>query len=162
MPRGIFFRVGDFSLLARGVKFFNMKPIYSLFKKVLPIFCVLLVQSCEVENPTIFSGEVVDLETGQEIPEVTLLVSVYEKSPLLTLPGIIRVDTVQTDSQGKFRLMVPYNEQYSRFTLNVLKKLADGSLEFVNGNRDCSPYDCNSFKPGNAYKFKLKIPLDSL
>ena len=139
-----------------------MKPIYSLFKKVLPIFCVLLVQSCEVENPTIFSGEVVDLETGQEIPEVTLVVSVYEKSPFLTIPSIIREDTVQTDSQGKFRLVVPYNEQYSRFTLNVLKKLADGNLEFVNGNRDCSPYDCSSFKPGNAYQFKLKIPLDSL
>lgn len=139
-----------------------MRLKYKSVKIVMQIFCALLIQSCEVENPTIFSGEVVDLQTGREIPNVTLVLSVYEKSPFLTIPSIVRVDTVQTDSLGKFRLVVPYNERYSRFTLKVLKKLADGSLEFVNGNRDCTPYDCSSFKPGNAYKFKLKIPLDSL
>ncbi|WP_133557228.1 hypothetical protein [Algoriphagus boseongensis] len=128
----------------------------------MQFFCVLLIQGCEIEEPTIFSGEVVDLQTGREIPKVTLLFSVYEKSPFLTIPSIVREDTVETDSQGKFHLVVPYNEQYSRFTINVLKKLSNGSFEFVNESRDCSPYDCSSFKAGNAYKFKLKIPLDSL
>jgi hypothetical protein len=74
-----------------------------------------LIQSCEREDPTVFSGEVVDLLTGSENPGVTLLVSVYEKPPsFLTLSGIIREDTIKTDSQRKFRLVIPYSGQYSR------------------------------------------------
>ena len=140
-----------------------MKSNYRLVKNILGIICMLLIQSCEREDPTVFSGEVVDLSTGSEIPGVTLLVSVYEKPPsFLTLPSIIREDTIETDSQGHFGLVVPYNEQYSRFAINVLKEEANGTYVFVNGGRDCSPYDCSSFKAGNVYKFKLKIPLDSL
>lgn len=109
-----------------------------------------------------FSGEVVDLRTGSAIPGVTLLVSVYEKAPLLTIPGIIREDTLETDSQGKFRLVVPFDERYSRFTLNVLKEVSTGTFEYLNGEQDCSPYDCSEFIPGKVYKLRLKIPLDSL
>lgn len=133
----------------------------NFLKIALQLFCLLLIQSCGPEDPTVFSGEVVDTATDREIPGVTLLVSVYEKAPFLTLPGIIREDTLETDSQGKFRLVVPYNEQYSRFTINVLKEVTTDAYEFVNG-KDCSPFDCSSFKAGNIYKFKLKIPLDSL
>lgn len=134
-----------------------------LVKNILGIICILFIQSCEREDPTLFSGEVVDLSTGNVIPGVTLLVSVYEKPPsFLTLPGIIREDTIEADSQGKFRLLIPYNDQYSRFTIHVLKEGPTGIYEFVNGETDCSPYDCSSFKAGSVYKFKLKIPLDSL
>ncbi|RIW14130.1 hypothetical protein D0X99_15120 [Algoriphagus lacus] len=138
-----------------------MNQNYNFLKKALQLFCLLLIQSCGPEDPTIFSGEVVDTATDREIPGVTLLVSVYEKAPFLTLPGIIREDTLDTDSQGKFRLLVPFSEQYSRFTISVLKEVATDTYEFVNG-KDCSPYDCSSFRAGNIYKFKLKIPLDSL
>lgn len=138
-----------------------MNQNYNSLKRVLQLFCLLLIQSCGPEDPTVFSGEVVDTATDREIPGVTLLVSVYEKAPFLTLPGIIRLDTIETDSQGKFRLVVPYNEQYSRFTIHVLKEVTTDTYEFVNG-KDCSPFDCSSFKAGNIYKFKLKIPLDSL
>lgn len=139
-----------------------MNSSYRLVKNILGLICMLLIQSCEREDPTVFSGEVVDLLTGSEIAEVTLLVSVYEKAPFLTLLSIIREDTIETDIQGKFHLVVPYNDQYSRFTINVLKEVASGTYEFVNGETDCSPYDCSSFKAGNVYKFKLRVPLDSL
>lgn len=138
-----------------------MKQNFNFFKKALQLFCLILIQSCGPEDPTVFSGEVVDLRTGSEIPGVTLLVSVYEKSPLLTIPGIIREDTLETDSQGKFRLVVPFDERYSRFTLNVLKEVIPGIYEFADG-KDCSPYDCSSLIPGKVYQFRLKIPLDSL
>lgn len=140
-----------------------MNSSYRLVKNILGIICIFLIQSCEREDPTVFSGDVVDLLTGSVIPGVTLLISGYEKPPsFLTLPSIIREDTIETDSQGKFRLVIPYNDQYSRFTINVLKEEITGIYEFVNGETDCTPYDCSSFKAGNVYKFKLKIPLDSL
>ena len=139
-----------------------MKQKYNFLKKALQLCGILLIQSCGPEDPTVFSGEVVDLRTDREIPGVILLVSVYEKAPLLTLPGLIREDTIETDSEGKFRLVVPYNEQYSRFTINVLKEVGAGTFEFANGESDCSPYDCSSFIAGKVYKFRLKVPLDSL
>lgn len=133
-----------------------------LVSNILGITCILSILSCEIEDPTVFSVDVVDKVTGSVIPNVTILVSVYEKPPsLMTLPNIIRLDTTETDSLGHIRLVVPYNEQYSRFTLKVMKEVATDTYEFVNG-KDCSPYDCSSFKAGNVYKFKLKIPLDSL
>lgn len=92
-----------------------MNQNYNFLKKALQLFCILLIQSCGPEDPTVLSGEVIDLRTNSEIPGVTVLVSTYEKAPFLTLPGIIREDTIETDSLGKFRLVVPYNEQYSRF-----------------------------------------------
>lgn len=134
----------------------------NLFRAVLLILGVLLMQSCEIEKPTAFSVDVVDWETGEEIPGVTLLVSVYEKTSFLSLPGIIRQDTIETDGQGHFSLVVPYDERFSRFTINVLKEIASDIYVYVNGKKDCSPYDCSSFFRGHAYKFKLKIPLDSL
>lgn len=139
-----------------------MKPNNKLVKKILQIFCMLLIQSCEREDPTVFSVNVEDIVTGSEIPGVSVLVSVYEKSAFLTLPGIIREDTIETDSRGYFHLVVPYNEQYSRFTINVLKEGANDTYEFVRGEMECSPYDCSSFKAGNVYKFRLQISLDSL
>lgn len=139
-----------------------MKSNYRLVKNILVIICMLLIQSCEREDPTVFSVNVVDILTGSEIPGITVLFSAYEKPPsFLTLPNIIRLDTIETDSLGHLRLVVPYNEQYSRFTLKVMKEVSTDTYEFING-KDCSPYDCGSFKAGNVYKFKLKIPLDSL
>lgn len=138
-----------------------MDQKYVFLKKALQLYCILLIQSCVSENPTILSGEAVDTKTGGGIPGVIVLISAYEKAPFLTLPSIIREDTLVSDSQGKFRLMVPYNELYSRFTINILKEVSDGAYEFANG-KDCSPYDCNSFLPGKAHKFTVKIPLDSL
>lgn len=140
-----------------------MKPKRKLLNTILLLFCMVLTQGCEKEDPTVFSGEVIDFSTNNEIPGVTLLFSVYEKSPsFLTLPSIIREDTIRTDSQGHFRLVVPYNEKYSRFTINVLKEEVNNTFSYVNGETDCSPYDCSSFKAGNVYKFKLRIHLDSL
>ena len=63
---------------------------YRLVKNIMGVTCMLLMLSCEREDPTVFPGEVVDLSTDSEIPGVTLLVSVYEKPPsFLTLPSII-------------------------------------------------------------------------
>lgn len=132
-----------------------------LLKKALLLSCILLIQSCVSEDPTVLSGEVVDTKTGLKIPGVTVLVSVYEKASFLTIPALYREDTLVSDSQGKFRLVAPYNEGYSRFTINVLKEVASGTFEFASG-QDCSPYDCNSFLPGKVHQFKVRIPLDSL
>ncbi|RIW12891.1 hypothetical protein D0X99_17480 [Algoriphagus lacus] len=93
---------------------------------------MVLIQSCGLEDPTVLSGEVVGLRTDSEISSVTLLVGVYEKTPFPTIPSIIREDTIETDSQGKFRVVVPHNEQYSRFTINVLKKVANDTNVFFN------------------------------
>jgi hypothetical protein len=57
--------------------------------------------------------------------------------------------------------MVPYNEQYSRFTINILKETTLGTYEFAKG-KYCSPHDCGSFLPGKVYQFTVKIPMDSL
>ena len=136
--------------------------IPTFWKGFVQIFIALLLSGCEREDPTIFSGDVVDMATGRKIPGVTLLFSVYEKSTFLTLPGIIRLDTVKTDAQGHFNLVFPYDERYSRFSLEVLKEAANGSFDYIRGEKDCTPYDCSSFRSGYAYKFLLKIPQDSL
>lgn len=102
-----------------------------------------------------------DTKTGGGIPGVIVLISAYEKAPFLTLPSIIREEPLVSDSQGKFRLVVPYNEQYSRFSINILKEVASGTYEFANG-KDCSPYDCNLFLPGKVHQFTVKILMDSL
>ena len=138
-----------------------MKQNYKSVKRILQLICLLLIQSCISEDPTLLSGKVVDTKTERGIPGVTVLISAYEKAPFLTLPGIVREDTIETDSQGKFRLVVPYNEQVSRFTVTILKEVATGTYEFANG-QDCSPYDCSSFLPGKTHQFTVKIPLDSL
>jgi hypothetical protein len=138
-----------------------MKQNYKSVKRILQLICLLLTQSCISEDPTILSGKVVDTKTDAGIPGVTVLISAYEKAPFLTLPSIIREDTLISDSQGKFRLVIPYNELYSRFTINILKEVSDGAYEFAKG-QDCSPYDCNSFLPGKVHQFKLRIPLNSL
>ena len=132
----------------------------NLAKGVLQICFLLAILSCESENPTLFSVNVVDFKTGNKIPEATLLLSIYEKpASIMNLPGIIRTDTIQTDNQGYFRLVVPYDEQYSRFTISALKKVGNDTYEFVNSEEDCNPYDCSSFRPGQVYKFKLKVGL---
>ncbi len=136
--------------------------VVNLFKAVWLILGALLIQSCEIEKPTAFSVDVVDVGTAEEIPGVTLLVSVYEKTSFLSLPRVIRQDTFETDAQGHFSLVVPYDEQISRFSINVLKQLANDTYTFANVETDCSPYDCSSFFRGYAYKFKLKISLDSI
>jgi hypothetical protein len=105
-----------------------MKQKYKSIKRILQLICLLLTQSCISEDPTILSGKVVDTKTDAGIPGVTVLISAYEKAPFLTLPGIIREDTLISDSQGKFRLMVPYNEQYSRFTVTILKEVASDTF----------------------------------
>jgi hypothetical protein len=138
-----------------------MKQNYNSVKRLMQLLILLLIQSCVSEDPTVLSGEVVDTKTGLKIPGVTVLVSVYEKASFLTIPALYKEDTLVSDSQGKFRLVAPYNEQYSRFTINVLKEVAPDTFEFANG-KDCSPYDCNSFLPGKVHQFKLRIPLDSL
>jgi len=141
-------------------KFFKMKSIPELLKRVFQICSLLLILGCEREDPTIFSVDVVDLNTGSKIPDATLLLSIYEKPPsIMTLPGIIRTDTIQTDNQGYFRLVVPYDERYSRFTISALKKVGNDTYEFVNSEADCNPYDCSSFRPGQIYIFKLKVGL---
>lgn len=137
-----------------------MKSIPNLFKRVFQICSVLLILSCEREDPTIFSVEVVDLKTGNKIPEATLLLSIYERPrSIMTLPNIIKTDTIETDSQGYFKLVVPYDERYSRFTISVLKKVGNNTYEFINLEEDCNPYDCSSFRAGYVYKFKLKTDL---
>ena len=138
-----------------------MKQNYNSVKRILQLICLLLTQSCISEDPTILSGKVVDTKTERGIPGVTVLISAYEKAPFLTLPSIIREDTLISDSQGKFRLVIPHNEQYSRFTITILKEVASDTYEFANG-QDCSPYDCSSFLPGKVHQFTVKIPLDSL
>lgn len=148
----------DIQLFKKQLK---KKQSSGLFKIALQLSYLLLIQSCVSEDPTILSGKVVDTKTDAGIPGVTVLISAYEKAPFLTLPSIIREDTLISDSQGKFRLVAPYNEGYSRFTINVLKEVASGTFEFANG-QDCSPYDCNSFLPGKVHQFKVRIPLDSL
>ena len=141
-------------------KLLKMKSISNLFKRVIQICSLLLILGCKREEPTLFSVDVVDLKTGIKIPGATILLSIYEKpSSILTLPGIIRTDTIQTDSQGYFRFVVPYYERYSRFTIAVLKKVGNASYEFVNAEGDCNPYDCSLFRPGQIYKFKLKVGL---
>ena len=138
-----------------------MKQNYKSVKRILQLICLLLTQSCISEDPTVLSGKVVDTKTERGIPGVTVLISAYEKAPFLTLPSIIREDTLLSDSQGKFRLVIPHNEQYSRFTITILKEVASDTYEFANG-QDCSPYDCSSFLPGKVHQFTVKIPLDSL
>jgi hypothetical protein len=141
-------------------KFFKMKSMPELLNRVFQICSVLLILGCESENPTIFSVDVVDLNTGNKIPGATLLLSIYEKpASIMTLPGIIRTYTIQTDNQGYFRLLVPYDERYSRFTISALKKVGNDTYEFVNSEDGCNPYDCSSFRPGQVYKFKLKTVL---
>lgn len=148
----------DIQLFKKQLK---KKQSSGLFKIALQLSYLLLIQSCVSEDPTILSGKVVDTKTDAGIPGVTVLISAYEKAPFLTLPSIIREDTLISDSQGKFRLLAPYNEQVSRFTVNILKEVASGTFEFVKG-KDCSPYDCSSFLPGKVHQFTVKIPLDSL
>ena len=138
-----------------------MKQNYNSVKRIMQLIYLLLTLSCVSEDPTILSGKVVDTKTERGIPGVTVLISAYEKAPFLTLPSIIREDTLISDSQGKFRLMVPYNEQVSRFTITILKEVATGTYEFAKG-KDCSPYDCSSFLPGKVHQFRVRIPLDSL
>jgi len=77
--------------------------VVNLFKAVWLILGALLIQSCEIEKPTAFSVDVVDWETGEKIPGVTLLVSVYEKTSFLSLAGVIRRDTIETDAQEHFK-----------------------------------------------------------
>lgn len=140
-----------------------MKPNNKLLNTIFLLFCMVLVQSCQIKDSTVFSGEVVDISTNNKIPGVTLFFSVYEKPPsFLILPNIIREDTIKSDSQGHFRLVFPYNENYSRFTIDVLKEEDKNTFSFINVERDCSPYDCSSFKAGNVYKFKVKIHSNSL
>lgn len=139
-----------------------MRVASNFFKNLLLFAAMLSIQSCEREVPTAFSGDVVDTVTGNNIPGVTLLVSYYNRAPLLTLAGIIRMDTIQTDGQGHFNLVVPYTERLSRFSINVLRKVGNQTFEFVNTETDCSPYDCDSFLAGYAYKFELKIYRNSL
>ncbi len=141
-------------------KLLKMKSIPNLFKRVFLIYSLLLILGCEREDPTLFSVDVVDLKTDNKIPDATLLLSIYEKPPsIMTLPSIIRTDTIQTDSQGYIRWVVPYDERYSRFTIAMLKKVGIDNYEFVNAEADCNPYDCGSFRPGQIYKFKLKVGL---
>ena len=138
-----------------------MKQNYKSVKRILQLLILLLIQSCVSEDPTVLSGKVVDTKTERGIPGVTVLISAYEKAPFLTLPSIIREDTLVSDGQGKFRLVIPHNEQYSRFTITILKEVATGTYEFAK-RQDCSPYDCSSFLPGKVHQFTVKIPLDSL
>ena len=138
-----------------------MKQNYNSVKRIMQLLILLLIQSCVSEDPTILSGKVVDTKTDAGIPGVTVLISAYETAPFLTIPSNIREDTLLSDSQGKFRLVIPYNEQVSRFTVTILKEVATGTYEFANG-QDCSPYDCSSFLPGKVHQFTVKIPWDSL
>ena len=112
------------------------------------------------ENPTVFEGKVIYNDDDNPAAGANLTIASESKSPPLTgsNPGDSKVTTLGED--GSFRIEFPYNESLSFFGFFVSFNNQQGTKIFNKGNGlDCSPYDCEDFKPHQTYSnLVIKVP----
>lgn len=119
---------------------------------------LLTISGCKEEEtgPTTIEGKVVYADDESAYSNGILNIASYKN---VSAPGsccIIENKDIRLSDNGEFSAEFEANEEIDYFDLGI--KTSTGSITSTSG-LDCSPYDCDNFKPGKAYKdLVIKVP----
>jgi len=137
----------------------------------LILIFLLTISGCKEEEtgPTTFEGKVVYADDGSPYLEGILNIASNRN---VSVPGsccVIEDRDIRLSDDGEFSTEFEVNDQIDYFDLfikttsdttinGVITPIITGSITSTSG-LDCSPYDCDNFKPGKAYKdLVIRVP----
>lgn len=136
----------------------------------LTMIFLLTLSGCKEETgPTTFEGKVVYADDGSPFTDGVLNIASNKN---VTAPGsccVIEDRDIQLTDNGEFKADFEANEEIDYFDLFIkttsdsiindkLLPIITGSITSISG-LDCSPHDCDNFKPGKVYTdLVIKVP----